>query len=50
MTPLYLALLCPLLGVFFLAMTGQRSWAGTANIIITIATFAAALKLSLIHI
>jgi len=47
MTPLYLALLCPLLGVFFLAMTGQRSWAGTANIIITIATFAAALKLAL---
>jgi len=47
MTALYLALLFPLLGVFCLAIMGHRRQAGTVNLLFTIATFAAALQLSL---
>jgi hydrogenase-4 component F len=47
MTALYLTLLFPLTGVFCLAVIGHRRWAGTVNLLFTVATFAAALKLSL---
>lgn len=47
MTALYLTLLFPLIGVFSLAIMGHRRQAGTINLLFTIVTFTAALRLSL---